>query len=116
MSPHKEPIIFSKCTGVSPSSNLHESEARETVDREELITRVVVPQSQVSIHVVSGCVDPPVLCQYERMLTASSHLLSREAEVAKLLETHHDVHIRVSELPIGIIPSDIDCSHIIECK
>ena len=116
MSPNEKPIIFGKCTGVSPSGNLHESEARETIDREELITRVVVPQSQVSIHVVSGRVDPPVLCQYERMLTSSSHFLSREAEVGKLLETHHDVHIGVAELPIGVIPSDIDCSHIVEGK
>ena len=65
MSPDKKPIIFGKCAGVSPCSNLHESEARKAIDREELITRVVVPQSQVSIHVVSGRVDPPVLSQYE---------------------------------------------------
>jgi hypothetical protein len=101
---------------MSASSNLHESEARETIDREELITRVVVPQSQVSIHVVSGCVDPPVLSQYKGVLTSSSHLLSREAEVTKLLETHHDVHIGVAELPIGVIPSYIDCSHVVEGK
>ena len=50
------------------------------------------------------------------MLTSSSHLLSREAEVTKLLEAHHDVHIGVAELSIGVIPSDIDCSHIVEGK
>ena len=50
------------------------------------------------------------------MLTSSSHLLSREAEVAKLLETHHDVHIGVAKLSIGIIPSYIDSSHIVEGK
>ena len=101
---------------MSASSNLHKSEARETIDREELVTRVVVPQSQVSIHVVSGRVDPSVLSQHEGVFTACSHLLSREAEVTKLLETHHDVHIGVAELPIGVIPSDIDCSHVVEGK
>ena len=75
-----------------------------------------MPQSQVSIHVVSGRVDPSVLCQYEGVLTSSSDLLSREAEVTKLLETHHNVHIGVAELSIGIIPRDIDCSHIVEGK